>query len=145
MTTILIVLAGMLLFSFLLQRPLKKQAEEQARLRDALAEGSRVLLTSNIFGTITHVGDEQVIVEIAPGVEVTATKQAVIKLVTPDEEEFEFDDEAPASLDDATGAVPDDEVTTADGTPALEKPFAGPQTSVAEPEGSSAQPHPRNN
>lgn len=93
MTTILMLLVGMVVFSFLLQRPLKRQAEAQARLRDSLAQGQRVLLTSGIFGTVNHVGTEQLIVEIAPGVEVTCTKQAVVKTVTPDEEEFEFADE----------------------------------------------------
>ncbi|WP_460706922.1 preprotein translocase subunit YajC [Luteococcus sediminum] len=96
MTTILLLLVGMLVFTFLLQRPLKKQAEAQARLRDSLGQGQRVLLTSGIFATVNHVGTEQLIVEIAPGVEVSCTKQAVVKTVTPDEEEFEFADELPA-------------------------------------------------
>lgn len=93
MTTILMLLVGMVVFTFLLQRPLKRQAEAQARLRDSIEQGQRVLLTSGIFATVTHVGDEQLIVEIAPGVEVTCTKQAVVRTITPDEEEFEFADE----------------------------------------------------
>ncbi|MEL4357970.1 MULTISPECIES: preprotein translocase subunit YajC [unclassified Luteococcus] len=91
-TTIMLVLAGMLLFTFLLQRPLKKQMAAQNELRASVAEGNRVLLTSQIFGTVTHVGDEQLIVEIAPGVEVTAMKQALVRIVTPQDEEFEFAD-----------------------------------------------------
>ncbi|WP_420175277.1 preprotein translocase subunit YajC [Luteococcus sp. OSA5] len=129
MTTLLIALLALFMFSLLMQRPIKKQAEEQARLRESLTEGSRVLLTSNIFGTITHVGDEQVIVEIAPGVEVTATKQAVVKLVTPDEEEFEFEDELEQGPDEqaALGQEPLDEQPVAQQTVAQD-PFARPDS-----------------
>lgn len=92
MTMLLMVVAAMLIFSFLIQRPLKKQQAEAERLRSTLGEGSRVMLTSGLFGTVTHVGDQQLIVELAPGVEVTALKQSVAKVVQPEDEEFEFSD-----------------------------------------------------
>ena len=123
----LIVVAFFLIFTTLAQRPLKKQAEEQAAMRKNLGEGTRVLLTGGLFGTVTHVGDEQIIVELAPGVEVTATKQAVSKVVAPEDEEFEFADDASdveletdevdqASLDPNTdGGAP----TTSDDRPAV--------------------------
>ena len=104
----LIVVAFFLIFTTLAQRPLKKQAEEQAAMRKNLGEGTRVLLTGGLFGTVTHVGDEQIIVELAPGVEVTATKQAVSKVVAPEDEEFEFTDEADDAADVASYDVPDD-------------------------------------
>ena len=123
----LLVVAFFLIFTTLAQRPLKKQAEEQAAMRKNLGEGTRVLLTGGLFGTVTHVGDEQIIVELAPGVEVTATKQAVSKVVAPEDEEFEFADDASdveletdevdqASLDPTTdGGAP----TTSDDRPAV--------------------------
>ena len=119
MTTLLIIVLAMVLFSFLLQRPLKKQAQAAAQMRDQLAEGSRVMLTGGLFGTITHVGAEQVIVELAPGVEVTCLKQAVAKQVMPEEEEFVF------AEDDAE----DDEVTPAVVTT---EPSLGEQLSAPE-------------
>ncbi|MFC6359947.1 preprotein translocase subunit YajC [Luteococcus peritonei] len=105
MTTLLIIVLAMVLFSFLLQRPLKKQQEAAAQMRESLGEGSRVMLTTGLFGTVTHVGAEQVIVELAPGVEVTCLKQAIAKLVAPEDEEFVFADEtdeavAPVAVDD---------------------------------------------
>lgn len=118
------MVVGLLVFTFLMQRPLKKQAEAQRKVRESITDGSRVLLTSQFFGTVTHVGDEQLIVEIAPGVEVTAMKQAVIRVVEPQEEEFEFADELPwtSSGTEPTGSeyaadAAAEPVEAADGTP----------------------------
>lgn len=97
MLSLLLVVGAFLLITLLAQRPVKKQAEEQARMRDGLVEGTRVVLTSGMFATVTHVGTEQVIVELAPGVEVTALKTAVARVVAASDEEFEFADD----VDDA--------------------------------------------
>lgn len=127
-TTIMLVLLGMLVFTFLMQRPLKKQMAAQNELRNSLTEGSRVLLTSQIIGTVTHVGDEQLIVEIAPGVEVTAMKQAVIRTIAPEDEEFEFADE------DATPVEADPAVIE----PAVIEPAEiEPGDTIAEPSSTS--------
>lgn len=131
MTTFLIILLGLVMFSALMQRPLKKQAEEQRRVRESITEGSRVLLTSQLFGTVTHVGSEQLIVEIAPGVEVTAMKQAVTRLVETSEEEFEFADDAPSTssgIEDRSGI---DDPSTSSGN--VGEPTAEPLPTTAEP------------
>ena len=39
------------------------------------------------------------IIEIAPGVEMTLARQAISKAVSPDEDEFEYDDETPAQTE----------------------------------------------
>ncbi|MEL4504550.1 preprotein translocase subunit YajC [Luteococcus sp. H138] len=122
-TTILLVLLGLLMFTFLMQRPLKKQMAAQNELRDSLTEGTRVLLTSQIIGTVTHVGDEQLIIEIAPGVEVTVMKQAVIRTIAPEDEEFEFADED-APSDESLTPIGEPEVT-------MTGPVGAPSTSPA--------------
>ncbi len=105
MTTLLIIVLTMVIFSWVIQRPLKKQAEAAREMREQLAEGTRVILTSGLFGTVSHVGSEQVIVELAPGMEVTCAKTAIAKLVGPDEEEFVFSDDE--DLDEAELENPD--------------------------------------
>jgi preprotein translocase subunit YajC len=83
---------------FLLIRPQKKRMEQHQQMQAALQPGERVLLTSGIFGTIVHTGEKQLIVELAPGLEVTVLKGNVAQRVTPDDEEFEFtEDTVPAS------------------------------------------------
>ncbi|GAE74631.1 translocase subunit [Cutibacterium acnes JCM 18918] len=46
----------------------KKQQEERVQLESRLEVGTRVVLSSGLFVTITHIGDKQAVVELAPGV-----------------------------------------------------------------------------
>lgn len=79
---------------FLMIRPQQKRMREHQSQIDALQPGERVILTSGIFATLSHIADTQAIVELAPGVEVTILKQAIARVTKNDEEEFEFTDEA---------------------------------------------------
>ena len=78
---------------FLMIRPQQKRMREHQSQIDALQPGERVILTSGIFATLSHIADTQAIVELAPGVEVTILKQAIARVAKNDEEEFEFTDE----------------------------------------------------
>ena len=88
----LVVFAGAVYF--LMIRPQQKRMREHQSQIDALQPGERVILTSGIFATLSHIADTQAIVELAPGVEVTILKQAIARVAKNDEEEFEFTDEA---------------------------------------------------
>jgi preprotein translocase subunit YajC len=77
---------------FLMIRPAKRQQQAQQKLMDSLEVGSRVMLTSGVFGSIRHLGDRQAIIEISPGVDLTVLRRAIAKAVAPDEEEFEYAD-----------------------------------------------------
>lgn len=81
---------------FLLIRPMRKRAAEMQQMTSSIQPGTRVLLTSGLFGTVKHVGDKQLVIELAPDMDVTVIKQAVAKVVTPDEEEFEYEELPPA-------------------------------------------------
>lgn len=98
--------------------PQRKRMEKQKKMLNELVPGTRVLLNTGIFGTIRATGDQQMVVELAPGVEVTILKQAVVRAANPDEEEFEYSDgSATAAPNDeffADGAVAD--------TPDFEQP-----------------------
>ncbi|MGK2350067.1 preprotein translocase subunit YajC [Cutibacterium sp. V947] len=74
------------------KKQVKKQQEERAQLESNLQEGTRVVLNSGLFVTITHLGDKQAVVELAPGVEVSVLKQAIVRPAG-DEEEFAFADD----------------------------------------------------
>ena len=108
-TVLMLVLMGAA-FYFLLIRPQQKRAKKQQEMTNSLEPGTRVMLSSGVFGTIRHVGERQAIIEIAPGIEMTVVKQAVVKTLTADDDEFEYADEpaaeeAPAeSFDDTQGS-----------------------------------------
>jgi len=92
-TIILWIAAFGLIIYFLMIRPNKKRQEEQKKLMDAMQPGTRVMLTSGIFGTIQATGDKQMVIELAPGVAITVVRQAIAKALTPEEEEFEYADD----------------------------------------------------
>lgn len=97
---LMFVLVGAFGYFFMI-RPQKKRLNEQQEMFNSLQPGSRVVLTSGVFATIVHAAETQMIVELAPGVEVTILKQAIIRLAKPDEEEFEFTDETGEAEDPA--------------------------------------------
>lgn len=85
---ILMVVVMFGLMYLLVLRPAQRKMREQMTTQSAVGEGTRVVLTSGFFGTVRHAGDTQLVVEIAPDVLVTVMRQAVLRVVTADEEEF---------------------------------------------------------
>lgn len=96
LSTVLMVVVVFAAMYFLMIRPANKRMKEQQDTISAIQPGSRVLLTSGMFATVRHVGDKQMVVELAPDCVVTVLKGAVTKVVTPDEEEFEYEDSTAA-------------------------------------------------
>ena len=122
--TILIWVGIFALFYFMMIRPMQKKAKEQQAQQRAVEVGSRVLLTSGIVGTVRHIADRQAIVEVSPGVELTVVRGALARVVAPEEEDFEYEDE------DEDGFVPDD----------VQDPIKDEADLPVEPEAPSAWP-----
>lgn len=94
MLSTLLMLAVMgVAFWLLLIRPAQRKQKAQQELVSSLGPGARVMTTAGMFGTIREVGERTAVLEISPGVEMTVLKQAIMRTVTADEEEFEYDDE----------------------------------------------------
>ena len=87
---------------FLMIRPQQKRVREQQELVDNLEVGDEVLTTAGLYGTVTLIDGQVMLLEIAEGVEVRLAKQAVSQLVTYDDEE---DDE---TIDEDAGTTADD-------------------------------------
>lgn len=94
MEIVLLLLFGLFAY-FIVLRPMRKQQAAQSAMRAALEPGSRVMLSSGLYGTVRHLGERQAIVELGPGQEVTVARQAIATVVKPEDEEFEYEDEAP--------------------------------------------------
>lgn len=99
MSTILMLVLMAVAFYFLLIRPAQRKQKDQQNMVSQLQPGARVLTTAGVFSTVRHLGTNQVIVEIAPGVEMTLMKQAIMRIVKPSEDEFEYEDGADAAGD----------------------------------------------
>ena len=125
---------------FLIIRPQRKRAKEAAELQSSLQTGSRVMMSGGIFGTLKHLGEKQVVVEVSPGVEFTFVRQAIIRPLKDDEDEFEYADVAePESVD--TGLADAALTTDVAGTSpfANDAPIATDEV-AAEPEAETGKP-----
>lgn len=80
----LILLA--VVFYFLLIRPQRKRQQEHLRMQASLTPGTRVMTTTGLFGTVVAVEDDEMVLEVAPGVETRWLKAAVGRVITPGEE-----------------------------------------------------------
>ncbi len=97
---------------FFMIRPNAKRLREQQSMLGTLEPGTRIMLTSGMFGTVQAVGERQLVVELAPGMEVTVLKQAVSRILSPDDEEFEYADDVDGEFADLLDVQ--DEVVDAD-------------------------------
>ncbi|GAA4575437.1 preprotein translocase subunit YajC [Planotetraspora kaengkrachanensis] len=101
--TFLPLILLVVVFYFLLIRPQRKRQQEQVQMQNNLVPGSRVMTTTGLFGTVSALKDDDVILEIAPGVETRWVKAAIGRVVPP----------AEGTSEEETGSVDDTPDTTA--------------------------------
>jgi len=76
---ILAVTFGLMWVLFLLPQQRRVKAHQQ--LVATLKEGDDVVLTAGIYGRITDLGPEEMMVAVAPSVEIRVARMAVLRLV----------------------------------------------------------------
>ncbi|MEQ4719333.1 preprotein translocase subunit YajC [Nonomuraea sp. B19D2] len=81
--SILPLILLVVVFYFLLIRPQRKRQQEAIQMQNSLAPGARVMTTTGLFGTVVAVENEDVILEVAPGIETRWVKAAIGRVVTP--------------------------------------------------------------
>jgi len=84
--TFLPLILLIVVFYFLLIRPQRKRQQEHLRMQESLTPGTRVMTTTGLFGTVVAVEDDEMVLEVAPGVETRWLKAAVGKVITPGDE-----------------------------------------------------------
>lgn len=77
------ILLLVLAFYFLLIRPQKARQRQQAAMVAALAPGAQIMTTAGMMGTIAAVADDEISLEISPGVFVRMVPAAVARVVEP--------------------------------------------------------------
>ena len=70
-------------FYFLLIRPQKQRQRQQAEMVSALAPGAQVMTTAGMMGTVAVVAEDEISLEISPGVFVRMVPAAVAKVIEP--------------------------------------------------------------
>jgi preprotein translocase subunit YajC len=80
---IIAVLFG--LFYVLMIRPQRNRQRQAAQMQSAVVPGQRIRTTAGIYGTIVSGDDRDVVVQIAPGVEIRMLRRAVMDVVPEDD------------------------------------------------------------
>jgi preprotein translocase subunit YajC len=78
---VLLLVAFVALFYFMLIRPQQKRAREHQMLVSKLAAGDEVVTSGGLLGRVTEVGDTFVTLEVADGVRVKVQKVQVTQLM----------------------------------------------------------------
>jgi preprotein translocase subunit YajC len=80
---ILAVLIG--LFYFLIMRPQRNRQRKAMETQNQVVPGQRVRTTAGMYGTVISGDDRDVVIEIAPGVNVTMLRRAIMEVVADDQ------------------------------------------------------------
>jgi len=114
---ILAVLVG--LFYVLIMRPQRNRQRKATQTQSQVMPGQRVRTTAGMYGTVVSGDDRDVVIEIAPGVEVTMLRRAIMDVVSDDtmpshedidaDEAQEHDEEPQAEAETHEDAAPEDD------------------------------------
>ena len=127
-------------FYFLLMRPQRNRQRKIQETQNAIVPGQRIRTTAGIYGTVVAVEDEDLILEIAPDVEVRVLRRAVMDVlpgnVYEDGSEDAEDPEDPADAEDAAGTEDAEETSEPDATVDASADGAGHANGSAHADGS---------
>ncbi len=70
-------------FYFFILRPARRRQQQAASLSASLRVGQRVMTTAGLFGTLRDVRDDEVDMEISPGVVVSFVRAAIARVAEP--------------------------------------------------------------
>jgi preprotein translocase subunit YajC len=86
---VLVLIALLVLFWFVWvvpqRRRQRRQVEDLLRLIELLQPGDEIITAGGVHGTVREVDDDELMVEIAPGVEVRLDRRAVAAVTTIDD------------------------------------------------------------
>ena len=74
-----LIMIGLLIvaFYFFMIRPQQKRAKKERQMREQLSNGAKVITAGGIHGTISEVGDNYFLIEVAKGVNIRVAKTSV--------------------------------------------------------------------
>ncbi len=85
--SLLLIVAAAAAFYFLIIRPNKQRQQQQRQLIQSLQPGAEVMTTAGIYGTVAVVTEDELSLEISPGVYIRILPAAVSRVVKPVEAE----------------------------------------------------------
>jgi preprotein translocase YajC subunit len=109
----LVVLFGLLYFVTIRPQRRRQQAAQQTQRN--VEPGARVRTTAGMYATVVAVEDQDVILEVAPGVDVRFMRRAIMEVVSDAEPETDYSEEVDDEPEDSAEDVPEDSAEDAPG------------------------------
>ena len=114
----LIVMALVLVVLYVVTiRPQRQRQATQQRMIESAGVGDDVLTSGGIYGTITEAEADDIVVEIADGLNVHMTRRGIAAVLPPEEEEEEDEgeaDEDAVAEEDEAPVTPEEEAVASD-------------------------------
>jgi preprotein translocase subunit YajC len=110
--SILIFILPLALLWLFLVVPQQRRMREQRALLNQLEPGDEVMTTAGLYGRIVELSDDNMFLQVAPGVELKFARGAVARKLTesaPDEEEEEYDEDDDLADDEEEAEPPTDD------------------------------------
>ena len=84
MTTVIMFVAIILIFYFLIIRPQKKRDKETKAMLDAMKKGDKIVTIGGIHGTVVTVKDQTVVIKVDDNTRIEFTKTAISTVLNKD-------------------------------------------------------------
>ncbi|MBQ0003482.1 MAG: preprotein translocase subunit YajC [Treponema sp.] len=84
--SLIMIVAMVAIFYFLLIRPQKKQEKETKKMLDNLKKGDKVVTIGGIYGVVSSLKDNSVVVKVDTDAKIEFTKTAIARVVNESEE-----------------------------------------------------------
>ena len=75
---IMLILIFVVMWFFMI-RPQRKQQKELENFRNALKKGDKVVTIGGIYGTVSEIKEDSVLIEVDNNVKIRVSKQALVK------------------------------------------------------------------
>ena len=107
-TFLLLIAVVFIGFYFLMIRPQRRRQQQVQQQQNTVAPGARVRTTAGMYATVTAVDGDDVVLEVAPGVEVRYLKRAIMEVVSPGEAQETYGDTSSYEEDEHDEHVEDE-------------------------------------
>lgn len=90
--SILLIVGLIVIFYFLLIRPQQKRMRQQMELMNNLRTGDDVMTSAGIYGTVSEIEEETILLEVSEDTHIRVAKNSVARNFTTHEEPEELED-----------------------------------------------------
>jgi len=99
-STLILILVVVVGFYMLMIRPQRRRQQQAQQKQNSVQPGARVRTTAGMYATVVEVDGDDVVLEVAPGIEVRYMRRAIMDVVSPGEETEESETDSAEDVED---------------------------------------------